>query len=71
MLPGTKAAGGKAGPRQIVQVGRNESCPCGSGKKYKQCHEKDGQAFFERLARQKMKEELKAQGVPWFKRLLV
>ncbi|MCA9334080.1 SEC-C domain-containing protein [Candidatus Saccharibacteria bacterium] len=20
------------------KVGRNESCPCGSGKKFKQCH---------------------------------
>ena len=26
--------------RKIVskKVGRNEPCPCGSGKKYKQCH---------------------------------
>ncbi|WP_392566387.1 preprotein translocase subunit SecA [Utexia brackfieldae] len=24
--------------RQGAKVGRNESCPCGSGKKYKQCH---------------------------------
>ena len=23
------------------KVGRNEPCPCGSGKKYKQCHGKD------------------------------
>jgi preprotein translocase subunit SecA len=22
------------------KVGRNEACPCGSGKKYKQCHGK-------------------------------
>ncbi len=22
-----------------MKVGRNERCPCGSGKKYKQCHE--------------------------------
>ncbi|WP_370873453.1 SEC-C metal-binding domain-containing protein, partial [Hydrogenophaga sp.] len=22
------------------RVGRNEPCPCGSGKKYKQCHGK-------------------------------
>ncbi len=27
----------KAGPK----VGRNDPCPCGSGKKYKQCHGKD------------------------------
>ena len=23
-----------------IQVGRNDPCPCGSGKKYKQCHGK-------------------------------
>ena len=26
--------------REQPKVGRNESCPCGSGKKYKQCHGK-------------------------------
>jgi preprotein translocase subunit SecA len=26
--------------RKIPKVGRNESCPCGSGKKYKHCHGK-------------------------------
>ena len=26
--------------RQSKKVGRNEPCPCGSGKKYKQCHGK-------------------------------
>ena len=25
---------------QMPRVGRNEPCPCGSGKKYKQCHGK-------------------------------
>ena len=25
-------------PSSWGNVGRNESCPCGSGKKYKQCH---------------------------------
>jgi preprotein translocase subunit SecA len=24
--------------RQVPKVGRNEPCPCGSGKKYKHCH---------------------------------
>jgi preprotein translocase subunit SecA len=24
--------------RETRKVGRNEPCPCGSGKKYKQCH---------------------------------
>ncbi len=41
------AAGGGAGPaperpttfvREGRKIGRNEPCPCGSGKKYKQCH---------------------------------
>jgi preprotein translocase subunit SecA len=27
-------------PRQGPKVGRNDPCPCGSGKKYKQCHGK-------------------------------
>ena len=26
--------------RETPKVGRNEPCPCGSGKKYKQCHGK-------------------------------
>jgi preprotein translocase subunit SecA len=25
-------------PQRNVKVGRNDPCPCGSGKKYKQCH---------------------------------
>ena len=24
-------------PRHVVKVGRNEPCPCGSGKKHKNC----------------------------------
>ncbi len=40
-----KAAGKPAQPQQPLQrqgpkVGRNDPCPCGSGKKYKQCHGK-------------------------------
>ena len=27
----------KGPPRQVAKVGRNEPCPCGSGKKYKKC----------------------------------
>jgi len=27
----------KKQPRKVVKVGRNDPCPCGSGKKYKQC----------------------------------
>ena len=28
--------------REGPKVGRNDPCPCGSGKKYKQCHGKIG-----------------------------
>ncbi|HSI25486.1 MAG TPA: preprotein translocase subunit SecA, partial [Methylotenera sp.] len=31
-------AGGNTIVRDGVKVGRNDPCPCGSGKKYKQCH---------------------------------
>ena len=27
----------KGPPRRVVKVGRNDPCPCGSGKKYKKC----------------------------------
>jgi len=27
----------KAAPKRVTKVGRNDPCPCGSGKKYKQC----------------------------------
>ncbi|MBM3368770.1 MAG: hypothetical protein FJY43_10930, partial [Betaproteobacteria bacterium] len=26
--------------RPMTKVGRNDPCPCGSGRKYKQCHGK-------------------------------
>jgi preprotein translocase subunit SecA len=42
---GVASGGGEEGPvavKQIVnaepKVGRNDPCPCGSGKKYKKCH---------------------------------
>ena len=34
----TFATIGQYGERRIMKVGRNDPCPCGSGKKYKQCH---------------------------------
>jgi preprotein translocase subunit SecA len=38
-----EAAGQKVQIRRTVpKVGRNEPCPCGSGKKYKHCHGKNG-----------------------------
>jgi preprotein translocase subunit SecA len=27
--------------REFVKIGRNDECPCGSGKKFKNCHGKD------------------------------
>ena len=32
------AAGGPADKDAWTNVGRNDPCPCGSGKKYKKCH---------------------------------
>ena len=65
-------------PRQAEKIGRNDRCPCGSGKKYKDCHQKDGDAFLRRLARQREKEHrrevrerMKQEGVPWWKRLFL
>ncbi len=29
---------GACGESQVIKVGRNDPCPCGSGKKYKRCH---------------------------------
>jgi len=55
-------------PRHIAKVGRNEPCPCGSGKKYKDCHEKDGSAWLEKLARLEDKQRLRKEGAPWYKR---
>ncbi len=63
-------------PRHVAKVGRNDPCPCGSGKKYKDCHEKDGSSYLEKLARaedrqraREAREKMKEQGVPWYKRM--
>ena len=63
-------------PRHVVKVGRNDPCPCGSGKKYKDCHEKEGSAYLEKLAHEgekkqlkELRQALKKKGVPWYKRL--
>ena len=34
----TGGPGARAAPNAVPRVGRNEPCPCGSGKKYKNCH---------------------------------
>jgi len=36
--PAAAAGGGMAASEQVPKVGRNQPCPCGSGKKYKKCH---------------------------------
>ena len=38
------SGGNKQSPfvREVAKVGRNDPCPCGSDKKYKQCHGKIG-----------------------------
>ena len=63
-------------PRQIKKIGRNDLCPCGSEKKYKDCHEKEGSAYLEKLSREhekqqlrELRQKLKDKGVPWYKRL--
>jgi preprotein translocase subunit SecA len=38
--PQPQAAPQQPFTREQPKVGRNEPCPCGSGKKYKQCHGK-------------------------------
>ena len=60
--------------RKVVRIGRNEPCPCGSGKKYKGCHASEGEAFLQKLARQeekqRLEEELREAGAPWYERWL-
>lgn len=65
-------------PRHIAKIGRNDPCPCDSGRKYKDCHESEGSKFLEKLARQRDKEHLKEvrrhlkeKGVPWYRRMFV
>jgi preprotein translocase subunit SecA len=39
---GTDTAKGETVERALPKVGRNEPCPCGSGKKFKKCHGQNG-----------------------------
>ncbi len=41
---GAEDAKGETVRRERPKVGRNDPCPCGSGKKYKKCHGKDEEA---------------------------
>ena len=65
-------------PRHVSKVGRNDDCPCGSGKKYKDCHAAEGSAYLEKLAieedrkrAREMRQQMKAAGVPWYRRLFL
>ena len=44
---GEPQAKGETVRRERPKVGRNDPCPCGSGKKYKKCHGKDEEAAAE------------------------
>jgi len=62
--------------RHVMKVGRNDPCPCGSGRKYKDCHRREGTAYLEKLAYEQdrklsreRREQRKAQKVPWYRRL--
>ncbi len=57
-------------PRSFSKVQRNEPCPCGSGRKYKDCHFAEGEVFLRKLERQRFKERQKADGTPWYVRWL-
>ena len=64
--------------RHVAHIGRNEKCPCGSGRKYKDCHEREGSAFLKKLAREadkkrlrEVRANLKAKGVPWYRRFFI
>jgi hypothetical protein len=47
-------------PRSVLQVGRNDACPCGSGEKYKNCCITKGDVFLRKMAAKAAKEESKA-----------
>src|SRR3977135_3972857 len=38
LVPATEANRDPKNPASWGKIGRNEDCPCGSGKKYKHCH---------------------------------
>ena len=59
----------KARTRHIAHVGRNDPCPCGSGHKYKECHEQAGKAFLEKIARREELARWRESRAPWYVRL--
>jgi len=42
-------------PRHTLDIGRNDPCPCGSGKKYKHCCIEKGDAFLQKMAKKEAK----------------
>ena len=68
MLPSRKSV--VTAPRSVPKIGRNDLCPCGSGRKYKDCHLREGEHFLKKLAREQGKQALRDAGVPWYKRWL-
>ena len=44
-------------PRDTVAIGRNDPCPCGSGKKYKNCCVDKGDHFLRKMAKKAKKEQ--------------
>lgn len=53
-------------PRDVLEIGRNDLCPCGSGQKYKNCCVDKGDHFLrkvaKKMAKEKVREEKKAKG---------
>ncbi|HPQ70165.1 MAG TPA: SEC-C metal-binding domain-containing protein [bacterium] len=45
------------GPREVMAVGRNDPCPCGSGEKYKNCCIDKGDHFLKKMAKKAKKKE--------------
>ena len=44
-------------PRDVIEIGRNDPCPCGSGKKYKSCCIEKGDHFLRKMAAKAKKEK--------------
>lgn len=55
--------------RRVVKIGRNDPCPCGSGKKYKDCHESKGEEYLAKLALRHPPKGGTGEHVPWYKRI--
>lgn len=59
--------------RLVAKIGRNEPCPCGSGKKYKDCHQSEGESYLVELAMARERAERRSDGegtkISWLQRL--